>query len=57
VPKNSAGLIAVVTNTRRHISIWWNREDIWQLKIKNWTACVQDRGKWKEVVENAKTFN
>jgi hypothetical protein len=27
------------------------------LKIKNWIACVQDRGKWKEVVEKAKTFN
>jgi hypothetical protein len=27
------------------------------MKIKNWTACVQDRGKWKEVVERAKTFN
>ena len=27
------------------------------MKIKNWIACVQDRGKWKEFVENAKTFN
>jgi hypothetical protein len=27
------------------------------MKIKNWTACVQDRGKWKEVVKTAKTFN
>jgi hypothetical protein len=25
------------------------------MKIKNWTACVQDRGKWKKVVEKAKT--
>jgi len=24
------------------------------MKIKNWIACVQDRGKWKEVVEKAK---
>jgi ribosomal protein S30 len=24
---------------------------------KNWIACVQDREKWKEVVEKAKTFN
>ena len=23
---------------------------------KNWIACVQDRGKWKEVVEKTKTF-
>jgi hypothetical protein len=28
-----------------------------QMKIKNWIAYVQDRGKWKEVVEKAKTFN
>ena len=27
------------------------------MKIKNWIACVQDRGKWKEVVEKDKTFN
>ena len=27
------------------------------MKIKNWIACVQDRGKWKEVVEKVKTFN
>jgi hypothetical protein len=24
--------------------------------IKNWIACVQDRGKWKGVIEKAKTF-
>jgi hypothetical protein len=30
---------------------------ICQMKIKNWIACGQDRGKWKEVVEKAKTFN
>ena len=23
---------------------------------KNWIACVQDRGKWKDVVEKDKTF-
>jgi hypothetical protein len=33
------------------------RQDICQMKIKNWIACVQDRGKWKEFVEKAKTFN
>jgi hypothetical protein len=27
------------------------------MKIKNWVACVQDRGKWKDDVEKAKTFN
>ena len=33
------------------------KKDICQMKIKNWIACVRDRGKWKEVVEKAKTFN
>ena len=33
------------------------KQDICQMKTKNWIACVQDRGKWKEVVEKAKTFN
>jgi hypothetical protein len=32
------------------------KQDICQMKIKNWIACVQDRGKWKEVAEKAKTF-
>ena len=27
------------------------------MKIQNWIACVHDRGKWKEFVEKAKTFN
>jgi hypothetical protein len=25
--------------------------------LKNWIACIQDQGKWKEVVGKAKTFN
>jgi hypothetical protein len=32
-------------------------QDICQMKSKNWIACVQDRGKLKEFVEKAKTFN
>jgi hypothetical protein len=31
-------------------------QDIRQLNIKNWTACVQDRVKRKNFVEKAKTF-
>jgi len=33
------------------------KQVICQMKIKNWIACAQDRGKWKEVVEKVKTFN
>jgi hypothetical protein len=35
---------------------WENniKQNICQMKIKNWIACVQDQGKWKEVVEKAK---
>ena len=33
------------------------KQEICQMKIKNWIACVQDRGKRKEVVEKTKTFN
>jgi hypothetical protein len=25
--------------------------------IKNWTVCVQDRGKWRDVAEKTKTVN
>jgi hypothetical protein len=32
------------------------KQDISQMKVKNWIACVQDREKWKDVVEKAITF-
>jgi hypothetical protein len=32
------------------------KQDICQMKVKNWIICVQDRGRWKEVVGKAKTF-
>jgi len=38
---------------------WENniKQDICQMKIKNWITRVQDGGKWKEVFEKDKTFN
>ena len=34
------------------------KQDICQMKIKNWTACVQDLQKWKEeVVEKVETVS
>jgi hypothetical protein len=33
------------------------KQDICQMNIKNWIPCVQNRGKWKEVIEKTKTFN
>jgi hypothetical protein len=30
-------------------------QDIHQMKIKNWTACVQDRATWRNIIEKAKT--
>jgi hypothetical protein len=30
------------------------KQDICQMKIKNWTACFQDRGKWKESLRRPK---
>jgi len=37
---------------------WENdtREDLRIIQISNWTECIQDQVKWKEVVEKAKTF-
>ena len=32
-------------------------QDLGKMKIKNWITCVQDRAKWKVVVEKAKTSN
>jgi len=33
------------------------KQDICQMKIKNWIACVRDRGKWKDGGEKDKTFH
>jgi len=33
------------------------KQDICQVRVKYWITCVQDRGKWKDVVEKAITFN
>jgi hypothetical protein len=32
------------------------RNDMKNLKIKNWTNCIQDRKNWKLYVEKAKTL-
>jgi len=43
----------------RHKYRWEDNilEDLGKMKIKNWLTCVQDRAKWKDVVEKAKTSN
>jgi hypothetical protein len=33
------------------------RKDIQKLKVPNWKILVQDRRRWKELVERAKTLN
>jgi hypothetical protein len=33
------------------------KQDTCKMKIKNWTVCVQDRGKRRDVVKKVKTFN
>ena len=33
------------------------KQDIYQMRVKNWITCVQDRGKRKDVVDKAITFN
>jgi hypothetical protein len=38
----------------------WNdnvKQDVCKMNVKNLTVCIQDRGKWRDVVEKAKTFN
>jgi hypothetical protein len=32
------------------------RKDIQKLKVPNWTTLAQDRRRWKELVEKAKTL-
>jgi hypothetical protein len=33
------------------------KQDTCKMKIKNWIAYVQDRGKWRDVAEKTKTLN
>ena len=33
------------------------KQNICQMRVKNWITYVQDRGKWKDVAEKAITFN
>jgi hypothetical protein len=33
------------------------KQDICKMKVNNWTVCVQDSGKWRDVFEKAKTSN
>jgi hypothetical protein len=32
------------------------RKDIAKLKVPNWKTLAQDRGRWRELVERAKTL-
>ena len=32
------------------------KQEICEMKVKNWITCVHDRGKWKDVVEKPITF-
>ena len=43
----------------RHKYRWEDNiiQDLGQMMIKNWLTCVQDRAKWKDVIEKAKTSN
>jgi len=47
------------TLTKRPRGRWEDNitQDLGQMKIKIWITCVQDRAKWKDVVEKAKTSN
>jgi len=33
------------------------KQDICQMKFNNCITCIQDQGKWKDVIEKAITFN
>jgi hypothetical protein len=37
-------------------AIIFTKEDLGIVKINNWIQCIQDRDKWKEVVEKVETL-
>jgi hypothetical protein len=38
---------------------WENdiRNGLKEMKVNNWRICIQDRNKWKSIIEKANTFN
>jgi hypothetical protein len=42
---------------QRHAGRMMLKKDIQKLKVTHWKALVQDRRRWKELVEKAKTFD
>jgi len=46
-----------VNKTIRKTKKYDIRNDMKELKIKNWTSCIQDHSNWKLYVEKAKAFN
>jgi hypothetical protein len=48
-----------IRSLRRPQTRWENdvKNDSNTMKIYNWKDCIQDRHKWKKIVEKAKTFN
>ena len=61
--KNGQGNILLETHFKKAIGrpkICWEddvRKDIQKLKVPNWKTLVQDRRRWKELVEKAKTLH
>jgi len=50
----------LITRPRGRSKYRWEEnfiQDLGQMKIKNLLTCVQDRAKWKDVVENANNSN
>jgi hypothetical protein len=40
--------------------LWWENDiksDLKEMKLHDWRICIQDRNKWKRIVEKFKTFN
>ena len=61
--KNGQGNILLETHIKkanRKTKICWEddvRKDIQKLKVPNWKTLVQDRRRWKELFEKAKTLH
>jgi hypothetical protein len=52
-------LFMAIRSLGRPQTRWENdvKNDLNIMKIYNWKDCIQDRHKWKKIVEKAKTFN
>jgi hypothetical protein len=49
-----------IDGTTRQTKVRWENDiknDLKEIKLNDWRICIQDRNKWKRIIEKAKSVN